>query len=120
MAAYSILGAPVIEELIFRGWLVFERRGRTVMWGAALATSALFALLHPFLWRWDETGIHFEFTAKAVFSTGSLFAFSAWMYVARLAPWNPGRSLLPCFVAHAMRNAAVVAIKATQGFLVAG
>lgn len=120
MAAYSIFGAPVIEELIFRGWLVVEHRGGALMWSAAVATSALFALLHPFLWRWDETGFHFEFTTKAAFSTASLFAFSVWMYAARLAPWNPGRSLLPCFVGHAVRNAAVVAIKGSQGFLVAG
>src|SRR5688572_19078857 len=35
-AIYSVAGAPIIEELIFRGWLVVEKRGRAVMWLAAL------------------------------------------------------------------------------------
>jgi hypothetical protein len=46
-----------------------------------------------------------------------LFATSLWLYVARFASWNPTRSLLPCFVGHAAKNAGVVAIKAMAGYM---
>ena len=45
-----------------------------------------------------------------------VFATSLWLYAARLACWNPHRSLLPCFVGHAAKNVGVVAIKATLGY----
>ena len=116
-AAYSIIGASVIEELIFRGWLVIEGRGRRALWGGAIAASLGFALLHPFLWRWED-GLQLTLTLKGGFSTAFAFATSLWLYAVRLGPWNPTRSLLPCFVAHATRNAAVVAVKAAGGFVV--
>ncbi len=116
-ALYSVAAAPVIEELIFRGWLVITTRGSTVMWAAATAASIVFAALHPFLWRWDDAGFAFVPTAKGWFSTGAVFAMSLWLYAARLAAWNPSRSLLPCFAAHAAKNLGVVAIKAGAGFV---
>lgn len=116
-ALYSVIGAPIIEELIFRGWLVVEHRGRAAMWCAAVAASAAFAVLHPFLWRWDDSGFALTLDAKGTFSTGAAFVTSLWFYVARLAPWNPQHSLLPCFAAHAAKNAGVVAVKAAMGFL---
>ena len=117
-ALYSIAGAPIIEELVFRGWLVIEHRGRGARWAGAVGASVLFAALHPFLWRWDDAGFAFTFGAKGWFSTAAVFATSLWLYAARLAPWNPQRSLLPCFAAHAAKNLGVVAVKATAGFLV--
>lgn len=116
-ALYSIAAAPLIEEIIFRGWLVVENRGRIMMWAAAVAASLGFALLHPFLWRWDETGFALTLDLKGGCSTGFVFALSLWLYVARLATWNPQRSLLPCFIAHAAKNAGVVAVKAAMGFV---
>ena len=116
-ALYSVAAAPIIEELIFRGWLVVTTRGRAVMWAAAIGASVIFAALHPFLWRWDDTGFAFTFSAKGWFSTGAVFATSLWLYAARLAAWNPSRSLLPCFAAHAAKNIGVVAIKAAAGFM---
>jgi membrane protease YdiL (CAAX protease family) len=116
-ALYSVAGAPLIEELIFRGWLVVEHRGRAAMWVGALAASVGFAALHPFLWRWDDAGFAFTFSAKGWFSTAAVLATSLWLYVARLAAWNPRRSLLPCFAAHAAKNLGVVAIKAAMGFM---
>lgn len=116
-ALYSILGAPVIEEVIFRGWLTFDRHGRRIAWAGAVAASIAFALLHPHLWRWDAAGFALTFEAKGWFSTGALFVTSLWFYAARLGAWNPHRSLLPCFVAHAARNAGVVAIKASLGYM---
>ena len=117
-ALYSVAAAPIIEEVIFRGWLVMTAHGRVAMWAAAGGTSAVFAALHPFLWRWDDAGFAFTFSAKGWFSTGAVFATSLWLYAARLAAWNPRRSLLPCFAAHAAKNLGVVAIKAATGFVV--
>lgn len=116
-AVYSILGAPVIEEIIFRGWLVVEGRGRVALWSGIVAASLGFALLHPFLWAWDDAGWRLTPDAKGVFSTACAFTASLWFYVVRFAPWNPSRSLLPCFAAHAARNAAVVGVKAALGFV---
>ena len=121
-ALYSIAGAPVIEEIIFRGWLVVDVDGRRKnaplpTWAGAVGASVVFAALHPFLWRWDDAGFAFTMTAKGWFSMGAVFATSLWLYAARLAPWNPRRSLLPCFAAHAAKNAGVVAVKAAAGYM---
>lgn len=116
-AVYSVAAASVIEELIFRGWLVIENRGPFALWAGAVAASAAFALLHPFLWRWDDAGLALTLDGKGWFSSGIVFAMSLWLYAARFAPWNPGRSLLPCFVAHGAKNAGVVAVKAAMGFI---
>ena len=116
-ALYSIAAAPIIEELIFRGWLVVENWGRAVTWAAAVGASVIFAVLHPFLWRWDDAGFVLTFGAKGWFSSAAVFATSLWLYAARLAPWNPQRSLLPCFAAHAAKNLGVVAVKLATGFV---
>ena len=79
--------------------------------------SAGFAALHPFLWRWDDAGFALTLGAKGGFSTAVVFALSLWLYVARLAPWNPQRSLLPCFAAHAAKNLGVVGVKLAAGFM---
>lgn len=117
MALHAVLGAPVIEELIFRGWLVIDNRGRAMAWAGALGASVLFAALHPFLWRWDDAGFALTLGAKGWLSTAAVFATSLWLYTARLAQWNPSRSLLPCMAAHAAKNLGVVAVKAGMGFM---
>jgi membrane protease YdiL (CAAX protease family) len=114
---YSILGAPVIEEVIFRGYLVIEHRGRAALWAGVVGISLLFALLHPFLWEWKGEGLTVHFAAKAWFSTAVIFAVSLWFYTVRFFGLNPQRSLLPCFVAHAAKNLGVFAIKYVQGFV---
>ena len=111
------LAAAVIEELIFRGYLVITHRGCVVRWAGILVASLLFAALHPFLWQWDG-GLVWTTGLKGWFSTGAVFLGSLWFYTVRFARWNPGRSLLPCFAAHAAKNLGVIAIKAAQGFLV--
>lgn len=115
-AAYT-LTAAIIEEIIFRGFLVIEGRGAKLRWAGIVAASVLFAAFHPFLWRWDENGFALTFGAKGIFSTAIVFATSLWLYVARFARWNPAHSLLPCIAAHAAKNAGVIAIKFAQGFL---
>ncbi len=116
-ALYSVVAAPVIEEIIFRGFLVVESRRPTVVWAGAFGASLVFTALHPFLWRWDDAGFAWTLNAKGGFSTVVVFATSIWFYAARLGPWNPTRSLLPCFAAHAAKNAGVVVIKGALGFL---
>ena len=116
-ALYSVAAAPIIEELIFRGWIVVASRGPAALWAGAIGASAGFAALHPFLWRWDDAGFAFTPTAKGWFSTAAIFAGSLWFYAARFAPWNPRRSLGPCFAAHAAKNLGVVVIKGAMGFV---
>jgi membrane protease YdiL (CAAX protease family) len=116
-AAYSVVAAPVIEEIIFRGFLVVESPRKAAVWVGAFGASLIFTVLHPFLWRWDDAGFAWTFNAKGGFSTAVVFATSLWLYAARLAPWNPTRSLLPCFAGHAAKNLGVVAIKGALGFL---
>jgi hypothetical protein len=116
-ALYSVAAAPVIEETIFRGWLVVENRGRATMWAAAALASLVFALLHPFLWRWEDAGFELTLGRKGWFSAAMVFALSFWFYLIRLGPWNKTRSLLPCFAGHAAKNLGVIAIKAATGFM---
>jgi membrane protease YdiL (CAAX protease family) len=111
------LTAAIIEEVIFRGYLVIEGRGNTWRWVGIFAASTLFAALHPFLWRWDDAGFALTLGAKGAFSTVIVFATSLWLYIARFAPWNRTRSLLPCIAGHAAKNAGVIIIKYAQGFI---
>ncbi|MCC5022892.1 MAG: CPBP family intramembrane metalloprotease [Candidatus Synoicihabitans palmerolidicus] len=114
------LVAAIIEEIIFRGYLVpNERRGRWIRWEAIIGASVVFAALHPFLWSWEDSEWEWTFTTKGWFSTAAVFVSSLWFYTVRFLPGNPHRSLLPCFVAHASKNLAVFAVKAAQGFVVA-
>jgi membrane protease YdiL (CAAX protease family) len=116
-AVYTLLAA-IIEEIVFRGFIVVQNRGQLTLWLSVLGASLLFAALHPFLWDWKEGKLLWSFTAKAWFSTGAIFVGSLWFYVARFASFNPRQSLLPCFAAHGAKNLGVIAIKAAQGFLV--
>lgn len=114
--AIYTLSAAILEEVIFRGYLVIRGRGTGMRWVGILAASAAFALLHPFLWKWEE-GFQLTLGLKGWFSTGMIFLGSLWFYAVRFAGWNPAHSLLPCFVAHLTKNLGVIAIKAQQGFI---
>jgi membrane protease YdiL (CAAX protease family) len=132
-AAYSVLVAPLVEELIFRGFIVIESRGAAAKWAAAVGASLVFAGLHPFLWEWTDQQpfrltllwewikkppFELTLTPKGWFSTGAVFASSLWFYAMRFsARLNPHGSLLPCFAAHSAKNLAVVAVKLAQGFV---
>jgi hypothetical protein len=120
--AYSILVAPWVEELVFRGFIVIDGRGAALRWAGAVGASVLFAALHPFLWDWSAgQPFHFTFTAKGWFSTGVVFGSSLWFYAMRFSVrLNPRQSLLPCVAAHGARNLATFAIKLAQGFISGG
>lgn len=112
------LAAAVIEEVIFRGYVVVEGRGRAALVAGCLGASVLFAALHPFLWQWRDGSLVWDFSAKGWVSTGAVLAASLWFYTVRFWALNPTRSLLPCFAAHLAKNAGVFAIKAAQGYVV--
>ncbi|MFI5357040.1 MAG: type II CAAX prenyl endopeptidase Rce1 family protein, partial [Opitutales bacterium] len=82
LQALYTLSAPVIEEIVFRGYLVIEGRGLAARRAGIVAASILFALLHPFLWQWDH-GWAWTPTVKGVFSTAAVFASSLWFYAVR-------------------------------------
>jgi uncharacterized protein len=111
------LTAAFGEELIFRGYLVLEHRGRAALIAGILGASLGFALLHPFLWSWQDGTLQWRGDTKAWFSTGAVFANSLWFYAVRFMPANRTRSLLPCVAAHLAKNAGVFAIKYHQGFI---
>ncbi len=115
-ALYTLVAA-FGEELIFRGYLVVENRGRVALWMGIVGASLGFALLHPFLWEWREGAVRFHGNAKAGFSTAMVFAGSLWFYAVRFLPQNRSRSLLPCIAAHAAKNLGVFAVKYAQSFV---
>lgn len=115
--ALYTLAAAFLEELVFRGYLVITHRGRAALLAGIVLASALFAVLHPYLWRWTGAGLVFTPDAKAWYTTAALFVGSLWFYALRFLPANPGHSLLPCIVAHLTKNLAVFAVKYAQGFV---
>lgn len=115
-ALYTLVAA-FGEELVFRGYLVVERRGRPALVASVVLASMAFALLHPFLWKWEQGSLRMQQDQKAWFSTLFVFLGSLWFYAVRFMPMNPTRSLLPCFAAHLAKNLGVIGIKFAQGFL---
>jgi len=111
------LVAAIVEEVIFRGYLVITKRGKAVLWAGIIAFSALFAIMHPFLWSWETAGFEWTPGVKGWFSTAFAFGGSIAFYSLRFNRWNPALSLLPCFAAHLAKNAGVIAVKASQGFI---
>jgi membrane protease YdiL (CAAX protease family) len=76
---YTLMAA-FVEELVFRGYLVVENRGRTALLAGIVGASLGFALLHPFLWTWRDGALHLNGSGKAWFSTAAVFAGSLWFY----------------------------------------
>ena len=114
-----MISAGIIEEIVFRGYLVFTNRGRTALICGMMLASAAFAALHTQYWiawvgpdtGWFETRI----STKSVWTLLVLFANSLWFYFVRFSNLNPARSLLPCFAAHISSNIAVFLVKLAQG-----
>jgi len=113
---FAGIAAGVVEEIIFRGFLVVENKGRAWLMGSCVGFSLIFAVLHAHLWTVTD-GFEWDFTAKSLFSTGILFANSLWFYAVRFGPWNPNRSIFPCMLAHAASNLGVFFVKLAQGYV---
>jgi membrane protease YdiL (CAAX protease family) len=122
----SMLGAAVTEEVIFRGYLVLQKRGAILLVVSIVGFSTLFALIHPYLWTVTNedakglewvTSLRFGGDHQAWLATGSIWLLSLLLYGMRFNPWNPHRSLLPCFVMHGAANIAVFGVKYLQGFV---
>lgn len=114
---FASLGAGVVEEVIFRGFLVVENKGRAALVASCVGFSLIFAVIHGHFWSTEE-GFAWTFTTKAWFTTALLFANSLWFYALRFGPWNPTRSLFPCMLAHAASNLGVFAVKLAQGYVI--
>ena len=113
---FAIVAAGVVEEVIFRGFLVVENKGRAALIGSCVGFSLLFAIIHPHLWS-NEDGFELTLTAKGFFSTSILFANSLWFYAVRFGPWNKTHSIFPCMLAHAASNLGVFFVKWAQGYV---
>lgn len=124
----ALLSAAFYEELIFRGYFVVNRFGRNASIGFAVLFSVIFAILHPFIWNFEigenaavyeiaKWGWTWDFSLKALFSTGMKFVFSLSLYFLRLGTFNKDGSLLPCIAAHGVFNLGVYLIKLFQGFV---
>jgi len=123
------LCAGIVEEVIFRGYLVVDKRGRALLVGSCFGFSLIFALLHFHLFSfsyaeaaswWEIWRVEIEWTleTKGWFTTGLLLANSLWWYACRFGPWNPTQSIFPCMIAHASSNLGVFFVKLAQGFVV--
>jgi membrane protease YdiL (CAAX protease family) len=96
-----LLGAPVMEEILFRG-LVLQELAQLMAWPAAIAlTSLLFVVVHLPHWLWHG-GPDISISARS----SGLFVFSA------LAGYLYGlsRSVWPCVAANAANNALAAAL----------
>ncbi|MAV39503.1 MAG: CPBP family intramembrane metalloprotease [Puniceicoccaceae bacterium] len=114
---FASLSAGVIEEIVFRGYLVFENRGRNALLLSCLAFSLLFALIHGYLWSFED-GFSWVFTVQSIYNTWILFINSLVFYGIRFGPWNPQRSMLPSIIAHMVFNLGVFLVKWMQGFII--
>ena len=114
---FAALSAGVIEELIFRGYLVIENKGSKVLVLSCIGFSFLFALIHPNLWSLDG-GFHWIFSTKAFYDTWILVLNSIIFYGLRFGPWNPLRSIFPSMIAHGAFNFGVFGVKWFQGYIV--
>ena len=129
------LAAAFVEELIFRGFLFFDRHGKWRLYASVFGISVLFALIHPYLWSynvpenqppwlfWKWIGLNIyrddgTLNVQPIFSTCILFINSLWFYYVRLFHLNRFRSLIPCVAAHLVSNLGVFVVKAFQGKVV--
>jgi membrane protease YdiL (CAAX protease family) len=117
---FAMVGAGVLEEVLFRGFLVIDKKGHKLLISSIIGFSLLFALLHfqyyteiPEEAAWWE--FRFAIDTKAGWSLLLLFLNSLWFYTVRFFKWNPQHSLLPCFVAHVASNLGVFLVKLMQG-----
>jgi len=111
----AMIAAAFLEEVIFRGYLVITKHGKAALILSIAGFSLLFALLHPFLWSWEDQGFQIHLTLKAAFSTGIILLNGLWFYCLRFSAKNTTNSLIPSIAAHLSSNIGVFIIKLAQG-----
>ena len=116
-----MLSAGFYEEILFRGYLVIESKGRRVLIISIIVFSALFALIH-FHWI-DWKGMKYgwfelDFNLASCYWTCILFINSLWFYTVRFFVFNKTKSLLPSIAAHIVSNTGVFFIKLAQGHVI--
>jgi membrane protease YdiL (CAAX protease family) len=122
---FASVSAGVIEEVVFRGYLVVQNRGRNALVLSCLGFSLVFALVHGYLWNFkegfawnfEEGGFAWNFTVQGIFNTWILFFNSVCFYALRFGPWNANQSLLPSIIAHMVLNLGVFGVKLAQGYI---
>ncbi|MCR5184340.1 MAG: CPBP family intramembrane metalloprotease [Opitutales bacterium] len=129
IALLAFVSGAIVEELVFRAYLVVETRGETLKWLSIVVFSVVFALLHPYFWTFENppdadalsiweralAGTQFHFTLKAAWTTAFIFAGSLWFYFVRFFRFNPAHSILVPIAAHLAKNLAVFFIKLAEG-----
>lgn len=113
----AMMGAAVVEEVTFRGFAAPAALAGLRLLATVLAGSLVFMLLHGHIVSFEGGMLQVSDDPKSLVSAGSAFAVSCWLYLCRFNPLNPGRSLAPALVGHAVRNLAVFGIKDAQGFV---
>lgn len=104
---FQLIGASIVEEMVFRGFFAPGEMIGGKLLALMIGGSVVFALIHNFDLASPEGRVN------AIFA----FMTSLWLYVTRFNPLNVERSLLPCFMAHIVRNLAVFGIKWAQGYI---
>ena len=114
---FASISAGVIEEVVFRGYLVVQNRGRNALVLSCLGFSLVFALVHGYLWSMED-GFAWNFTVQGIFNTWILFFNSVCLYALRFGPWNANQSIFPSIIAHMVLNLGVFGVKLAQGYIV--
>jgi membrane protease YdiL (CAAX protease family) len=126
---FAIVAAGIVEEVIFRGYLVIDKKGTAALVASCVGFSLIFAVIHFHLftlefpddtpwWQIWSAELEWTLSSKAWFTTGILFANSLWFYACRFGPWNRSRSIFPCMIAHAASNFGVFVVKLAQGYII--
>lgn len=123
IALLSLVAAGIIEEIIFRGFIIIDKKGTNILIASAMGFSLIFALLHyQYYTDIPEDGTWRDMTlvadSKSLWSLFLLYLNSLWFYTVRFFRLNPQHSLLPCFAAHIASNVAVFLVKLAQGHVV--
>ena len=109
------------EEILFRGYLVIENKGRRVLILSIFVFSALFALIHFHWidWKGMKYGwFEFDISLESCYWTSILFVNSLWFYTVRFFVFNKTKSLLPSIAAHIVSNSGVFIVKLVQGHVI--
>ena len=91
---FASISAGVIEEVVFRGYLVVQNRGRNALVLSCLGFSLVFALVHGYLWSMED-GFAWNFTVQGFSIPGSYFLIqSVFMHCVLALGMRTSRSCL--------------------------